>query len=108
MKACSFLPACTGMIQDLGLEDRLAGVTFECPSDKPKIIRSVLEGHSPDSAEIDRVVTEAAHEGRSLYSVDRELLERIAPDLVFTQHVCDVCQIGTSEVERAIFGLPKV
>jgi len=54
MKACSFLPACTDMIQDLGLDDRLAGVTFECPSDKPKIIRSVLEGHSHDSAEIDR------------------------------------------------------
>ncbi|HET6329400.1 MAG TPA: ABC transporter substrate-binding protein [Holophagaceae bacterium] len=107
MNACSFLPACTHMIHDLGLDDRLAGVTFECPSDKPKIIRSVLEGHAFDSAEIDRVVTEAAHEGRSLYTVDRELLERIAPDLVFTQHVCDVCQIGTSEVERAIFGLPK-
>ena len=108
MNACSFLPACTHMIQDLGLEDRLSGVTFECPSDKPKVIRSVLEGRSHDSAEIDRVVTAAVQEGRSLYTVDRDLLERIAPDLVFTQHVCDVCQIGTSEVERAIFGLPKV
>ncbi|HTL99477.1 MAG TPA: ABC transporter substrate-binding protein [Holophagaceae bacterium] len=108
MKACSFLPACTHMIHDLGLDDRLAGVTFECPSDKPAVIRSVLEGHTYDSAEIDRVVSEAAREGRSLYFVDRDLLERLAPDLVFTQHVCDVCQIGTSEVERAIFGLPKV
>ncbi|HXC17160.1 MAG TPA: ABC transporter substrate-binding protein [Holophagaceae bacterium] len=108
MNACSFLPACTHMIHDLGLDDRLAGVTFECPSDKPAVIRSVLEGHSYDSAEIDRVVTEAAREGRSLYYVDRDLLERLAPDLVFTQHVCDVCQIGTSEVERAIFGLSKV
>ena len=108
MKACSFLPACTHMIQDLGLEDRLAGVTFEGPSDKPAVIRSVLEGHDHDSAEIDRIVSEAAREGRSLYSVDRELLERLSPDLVFTQHVCDVCQIGTSEVERAIFGLSKV
>lgn len=108
MKACSFLPACTHMIHDLGLDDRLAGVTFECPSDKPAVIRSVLEGHSYDSAGIDRVVSEAGREGRSLYYVDRALLERLAPDLVFTQHVCDVCQIGTSEVERAIFGLAKV
>lgn len=108
MKACSFLPACTHMIHDLGLDDLLAGVTFECPSDKPAVIRSVLEGHSYDSAEIDRVVSEAAREGRSLYYVDRALLERLAPDLVFTQHVCDVCQIGTSEVERAIFGLAKM
>ena len=107
MKACSFLPACTDMILGMGLEDRLAGVTFECPSDKPKIIRSVLEGQALSSAEIDRVVTEASEQGRSLYSVDREALERIAPDVVFTQHVCDVCQIGTSEVERAIFGLTK-
>ena len=96
------------MIRDLGLEDRLAGVTFECPSDKPAVIRSYLEGHAYDSAEIDRVVSEAAREGRSLYYVDRELLERLSPDLVFTQHVCDVCQIGTSEVERALFGLTKI
>ena len=108
MKACSFLPACTHMIHDLGLDDRLVGVTFECPSDKPAVIRSHLEGHTYDSAEIDRVVSEAAREGRSLYFVDRELLERLSPDLVFTQHVCDVCQIGTSEVERAVFGLSKV
>ncbi len=108
MKACSFLPACTHMIHDLGLEDRLVGVTFECPSDKPAVIRSYLEGHTHDSAEIDRIVSEAAREGRSLYFVERELLERLSPDLVFTQHVCDVCQIGTSEVERAIFGLSKI
>ena len=108
MKACSFLPACTHMIHDLGLDNRLVGVTFECPSDKPAVIRSYLEGHTYDSAEIDRVVSEAAREGRSLYFVDRALLERLSPDLVFTQHVCDVCQIGTSEVERAIFGLSKV
>ena len=32
MKACSFLPAATQMIYDMGLQDLLHGVTFECPS----------------------------------------------------------------------------
>ena len=63
MRACSFVPASTQMIYDLGLEDSLVGVTFECPSDKPRIVRSRLEGTSLDSAAIDALVSEAAARG---------------------------------------------
>lgn len=105
MTGCSFLPAATRIIQELGLEDRLAGVTFECPADRPRVVRSVLEGRELTSAEIDREVAASIREGRSLYRVDRELLQALRPDVVFTQHVCDVCQVGTSEVERALGGL---
>jgi iron complex transport system substrate-binding protein len=108
MRACSFLPASTQMIYELGLEDRLYGVTFECPSDKPKIVRSRLEGMELDSAAIDRLVSETAARGETLYYLDFPLLEAAAPDVIFTQHVCDVCQIGTAFVERAVHRLPKV
>ncbi len=108
MRACSFLPASTDMIYELGLEDQLYGVTFECSSDKPKIVRSRLEGMTLDSAGIDRVVTETAARGETLYSLDFPLLEAAAPDVIFTQHVCNVCQIGTAYVERAVQKLPKV
>jgi iron complex transport system substrate-binding protein len=107
MRVCSFLPAATSMIHQMGLEEYLVGVTFECHSDKPKVVRSYLEGHSYSSSEIDRVVTEAKQEGRPLYYVDEELLLKLQPDIIFTQDVCDVCQIDTSIVERAIYKLPK-
>jgi iron complex transport system substrate-binding protein len=95
------------MIYDLGLQDALVGVTFECPSDKPRIVRSRLEGMSLDSAAIDALVSEAAAQGQSLYQVDQPLLEAADPDVIFTQHVCDVCQIGTSYVEQAVYALAQ-
>jgi iron complex transport system substrate-binding protein len=91
----------------MGLGDELCGVTFECHSDKPKVVRSFLEGNTFSSEEIDRVVTEAKKNGKPLYYIDEELLQQIEPDLIFTQDVCDVCQIDTSVVQRAIHKLKK-
>lgn len=102
MKVCSFVPAATSMLYDMELQDFLYGVTFECPSDRPRVVRSRLEGHAYSSAEIDQITSQAAREGTSLYYVDLELLRQIAPDIVFTQSVCDVCQIGTSFAEQAL------
>jgi iron complex transport system substrate-binding protein len=107
IKACSFLPAATSMIHHMGLEEFLYGVTFECHSDKPKIVRSYLEGNDYSSEEIERIVSESKQMGKSLYYVDEDLLEQISPDVIFTQDVCDVCQIGTSYAERAIHKLKK-
>jgi hypothetical protein len=39
-----FFFAATSMIYEMGLESQLVGVTFECHSDKPKVVRSYLEG----------------------------------------------------------------
>ncbi len=105
MKVCSFVPAATSLMYEMGLEDLLYGVTFECPGDRPRVVHSVLEGHTYSSAEIDQITTAAAREGRSLYTVDLDLLRQIAPDVVFTQNVCEVCQIGASYAERAIAAL---
>ncbi|GIQ71351.1 ABC transporter substrate-binding protein [Xylanibacillus composti] len=107
MKALSFLPASTHIIQELGLEDYLYGVTFECPSDKPKVVRSYLEGQSYTSSELNRIVSEHARLDQPLYYLDMDLLREIRPDVIFTQHVCNVCQIGTSYVERAVHQLDK-
>lgn len=107
MKVCSFLPAATSMIYQMGLEEYLYGVTFECHSDKPKVVRSFLEGNNYSSLEIDKIVSESKQEGKSLYYIDEELLQQIAPDIIFTQDVCDVCQISTSYVEKAIYKLKK-
>ena len=107
MKVCSFLPAATHMIYEMGLQEYLYGVTFECPSDKPVVVHSYLGGKHYSSNEIEELVSAKKQRGESLYYVDEDLLQEIAPDVIFTQDVCDVCQIGTSYAMRAISKLEK-
>jgi len=107
LKICSFLPAATSMIQQLGLEEHLFGVTFECPSNKPAVVRSHIEGNTFSSLEIDRVVSSYARQGKSLYYIDEKLLHQINPDIIITQDVCGVCQIGTDNVISSISTLEK-
>jgi iron complex transport system substrate-binding protein len=111
MKACSFLPAATKMIYDMGLQDELYGVTFECPAtalkEKEKVVRYVLEGKQYSSAEIDRIFSASKAQGKSLYYVDEELLQRIEPDIIFTQDVCEVCQIDTACTAAFVAKLKK-
>ena len=107
MKVCSFLPAATQMIYDMNLQEYLCGVTFECVSDKPKVVRSYIEGNNYTSEEIDRIVSQSKAQGKSLYYIDDELIEAISPDIIFTQDVCDVCQIDTSHVQRSVHKLKK-
>eukprot|EP01132_Coremiostelium_polycephalum_P020960 gene20960-24914_t len=87
MKIVSFLPAATKMIYDMGLQEHLYGVTFECPAEAaelPKIVRCVLEGKNYSSIEIDRIFSASKAQGKSLYWVDQDLLEEIGPDIIFT------------------------
>ncbi|GGB02747.1 ABC transporter substrate-binding protein [Puia dinghuensis] len=109
-KACSFLPAATQMIYDMGLQHLLHGVTFECHpqalAEKPAIVRCIMEGKTYTSAEIDSVFSAAKAQGKSLYYVEEELLQQIAPDIIFTQDTCDVCQIDTKCTAAAVARLP--
>ncbi|WP_256006550.1 ABC transporter substrate-binding protein [Pedobacter deserti] len=110
MKVVSFLPAATKMIYDMGLEEYLCGVTFECPKEasaQPKIVRCVLEGNNYSSAEIDRIFSASKAQGKSLYWVDEELLEQIQPDVIFTQDTCEVCLIDTACTLSSIANLSK-
>lgn len=53
----------------------------------------ILEGKSYSSRQIDTFFTESKHEGKELYYVDEALLHQLTPDIIFTQDLCDVCQI---------------
>ena len=111
MRICSFVPAATRMIYDMGLQDYLYGVTFECPAEalleKPKVVRCVLEGKDYSSAEIDAFFSASKAQGKSLYYVEEALLQQIEPDIIFTQDVCDVCHIDSTCTSAAIARLPK-
>ncbi len=111
MTSCSFLPAATQMIYDMGLQHLLQGVTFECSAEalaeKHKVVRYVLEGKNYSSIEIDRIFSASKAQGKSLYFVDDDLLQVIKPDVIFTQDVCEVCQIDTECTAAAVTKLAK-
>lgn len=111
MKALSFLPAVTQMIYDMGLQSHLYGITFECPhialEEKPKVVRCVLEGKNYSSIEIDKIFSASKAQGKSLYYVDEALLQQLEPDIIFTQDVCEVCQIDTACTAAAVAKLKK-
>jgi len=111
MIACSFLPAATQMIYDMNLQHLLHGITFECPHqalvEKDKVVRCVLEGKHYSSIEIDKIFSASKAQGKSLYYVDEALLQTISPDVIFTQDVCEVCQIDTACTAAAVANLEK-
>ena len=111
MKVSSFLPAITQMIYDMGLQDVLDGITFECPTkaleEKTRVVRCVMEGKNYTSDEINTLFSNSKKTGESLYFVDEEALAKIAPDVIFTQDVCEVCQIDTKCTAAAVANLAK-
>lgn len=111
MKVSSFMPAVTQMIYDMGLQDYLQGITFECPAialdEKQVAVRYKLEGQTLTSEEINTIFSKSKAEGGTLYYVDEPVLESIAPDIIFTQDVCDVCQIDTESVAKSALKLAK-
>ncbi|MEX6625385.1 ABC transporter substrate-binding protein [Tenacibaculum salmonis] len=111
MKVSSFMPAVTQMIYDMGLQEYLDGVTFECPAialkEKQVAVKYKLEGKTLTSDEINTIFSKTKAEGGTLYYVDEPVLESIAPDIIFTQDVCDVCQIDTESVAKSAYKLAK-
>lgn len=110
MKIASLLPSATEIICDLGLHSRLVAVSHACdrPAEVeglPLLTRSSI-AHDLPPADIDRAVTAAMREGRPLYHVRAELLERLAPDLIVTQGVCEVCAVTPGTIQEAVRYLP--
>ena len=110
MKIVSLLPSATEIICALGLEEHLVGVTHECdypPSviNLPKVTTTLIP-HDASSAEIDALVRERLKTQMALYSLEMPTLERLQPDLLVTQALCDVCAVAEAEVQEAACRLP--
>jgi iron complex transport system substrate-binding protein len=108
----SFLPSATEIACALGLTDQLVGITHECDypveiEGKPVVVRSALPIETMNQREIDVAVAERMRAGHSLYQVDEKLLQELAPDLILTQDLCQVCAPSGTEVSQALNLLPK-
>ncbi len=111
MKIVSLLPSATEIVCALGLEGNLVAVSHECDYPKgverlPRITSSILPG-GLDPQGIDTAVNEAVQAGRALYQIDGDMLAQLAPDLIVTQGVCDVCAVGLGAVEATLKFLPE-
>jgi iron complex transport system substrate-binding protein len=113
MRIASLLASGTEIVAALGLDDSLVAISHECdfPAhllDRPRLSRPRFDPQGLDSGQIDRAVRQAMLEHGSVYEVDGDALERLHPDLVITQAVCEVCAVPTPGVRELVSsrGLP--
>jgi iron complex transport system substrate-binding protein len=105
VRIVSLVPSATEIIAALGFAGSLAGRSHECnyPPEVlsvPVVSASRIDTTAIPSAEIDGAVRTAMADGRPLYAIDAELLEELAPDLIVTQDLCEVCAVPSGEVRR--------
>ena len=106
MRVVSLLPSATEILFALGLDKEVVGVSHEC--DFPAEVRArkiVIHSripHDASPAEIDRLVREFVSRGESLYAVDAQALEDLAPDLIVTQDLCHVCAASPDDLANAL------
>jgi iron complex transport system substrate-binding protein len=110
MRIVSLLPSATEIVCTLGLGDQLVGVTHECDyppfvQTLPKVTQTLIP-HDAASRDIDALVRERLQTQRALYTLDLPTLERLRPELIVTQALCDVCAVAEAEVTAAACVLP--
>jgi iron complex transport system substrate-binding protein len=111
MRIASLVPSATEMLFALGLGERVVGVTHECDwpptaTELPQLTATVLPS-GLSAGEIDAAVKEVVGEGRALYTLDEEQLAELAPDLIVTQAVCEVCAVSYQDVVKVAARLPS-
>lgn len=108
----SFLPAATEIAYAIGAGGYIVGRSHECdypPEVKrlPVVSRPSLPIGEMSQSEIDAAISSQLASGASLYLVDEVLLGRLAPDVVFTQDLCQVCAPSGTELSRSLRALPS-
>jgi len=108
VKILSLLPSATEIVFALGLGDQLDGVTYECDfppeaRSKPVVSDTALPQDRRLSArEIDDFVSSSMDRREPIYTLDKELIQRVQPDLILAQDLCRVCAVPSGQVEAAL------
>jgi iron complex transport system substrate-binding protein len=106
VRIVSLLPSATEIVCAVGAEAELVGVSHEC--DFPEGVRRlpVLTSARIDargsSQAIDAAVRGVIRDALSIYAVDERALGDLAPDVVVTQDLCEVCAVSLDDVRAAV------
>ena len=103
MNIVTLLPSATELVCAVGGRGQLVGRSHECDHPLgvdalPALTRSRVRVDLP-SGGIDGDVRRLLQEALAVYEVDVEGLERVAPDVIVTQDLCDVCAVSLHDVE---------
>jgi iron complex transport system substrate-binding protein len=106
-RIASFLASGTEIAVALGLQDQVIAISHECDwppdvLDRPRISRPRFETAGLTSGEIDAALRAAMQEHGSAYAIDEALLAELAPDVILTQAVCEVCAVPTPGVRAVV------
>jgi iron complex transport system substrate-binding protein len=102
MRVVSLLPAATEIVAALGDTSLLVGISHEC--DFPAFIRHLPRVTTTpvniraSGLEIDREVRRLREAGTPVVTLEAGQLRRLAPDLILTQGLCEVCATGDTQV----------
>src|SRR5271154_6287070 len=106
MRIVSLLPSATEVLFARGLEREVVGVSHECDfpagARSKRVVMSSRVPHDAKPQEIDAFVRQQVARGQSLYAVDAEALEELAPDLIVTQDLCHVCAATPDDLATAL------
>jgi iron complex transport system substrate-binding protein len=110
MRIASLLASGTEIAWALGLGDDIVAISHECDYppgvlDRPRITRPRFDPEGLSSGEVDAAVREAMADSGGVYAIDEEALRSLAPDLVLTQAVCEVCAVPASDAQFAVAAL---
>ena len=113
MRVVSLLPSATEILCHIGGAHLLVGRSHECDFPADIVHVPVLTGartHASGagaSAAIDAQVRDSLNEGKSLYTLDADLLRSLEPDVILTQDLCDVCSIDLDTVRGVASTMPR-
>jgi iron complex transport system substrate-binding protein len=111
MRIVSLLPSATEILFALGFDREVVGVSHECDFPPQTRTRKVVINsripHDASPSEIDRLVREYVSRGESLYAVDTQALQELAPDLIVTQDLCHVCAASPDDLAAALARFPE-
>lgn len=102
MRVVTLLPAATEIVAAIGAAHELVGISHECdfPPELhalPRVTWSAIDPGAP-SRDIDGAVRALFDSGKPVIAVDGAALSALAPDLVITQDLCEVCAVEESQV----------